>query len=339
MSNCFTDIIGIKGQCGTPTEPSSGLYVQDLPFFDLKVADKLLETEESNVAFLQDKLNYAYNTVKNEVAVKIAPMFKQKSVLENSSLGWYKEDMNTIAKGAFYRGIKVRIEEYPFLAFKISSIALYSSDFTGNKTIYVFDLKTGQTLDSFEIALIAGEISYVPINRKYLTERQNFDIFIAYDATDVDSFTTTANKPTGGCFTCNRTYDGYNGRYMIFDGGQIAASDAKLASNVDYTGYTSGLSIQYTLECSPDGFICSMKDRLAYAMLHKLGVILCEELLAGSKRINSVTTIDKSKAEYLHPIMAERYETALKDALFNLQAPSDICFRCNQGVKSIIRIP
>lgn len=143
MSNCFENIIGIKGQCGTPETPSSGLYIQDLPFIDLKVADSLLEHEDSNVAYIQDRLNYAYNTVKNELAVKIAPMWKRKSILEDSLMGYYTQDMQALSADAFYRGIKIRIEEHPYLAFKLSGVSLYSSDFTGTKTIYIFDLLTG----------------------------------------------------------------------------------------------------------------------------------------------------------------------------------------------------
>jgi len=64
-------------------------------------------------------------------------------------------------------------------------------------------------------------------------------------------------------------------------------------------------------------------------MLHKFGIIMCEEVIAGSKRMNSITTIDVSKAEYLHGIFTERYHTALKDALGRVTPPNDNCFYCN----------
>jgi hypothetical protein len=340
MANCFENIIGIKGVCGELETPSSGLWIDDLPFIDLKVADAVLGKQDaSGVEFIQTKLNYAYNVVKNEAASILAPMMKTKTILENSILGAYTPTLLPLNQAAKYRGIKVRISDYPYLSFNLSGIAMYSSNFTGQLPIKVFDLTTGAQIDTFNIAVTAGQINYIPINKKYLTNRQRFEIAIVYDATLIDTFKTSPSIPAAGCFSCNRGNDGYNGRYMIYDGIESNVSGTLMYSQLEYTGFTGGLSVQYTVECSMDGWLCSMKDRLAFAMLHKFGIIMCEEVIAGSKRMNSITTIDVSKAEYLHGIFTERYHTALKDALGRVTPPNDNCFYCNKSVRTITRIP
>lgn len=339
MANCFENIIGIRGQCGDVPDPTSGLFVQDLPYIDLKVADSLLEQENSGTQFIKDKLNYAVNIVKSEINSRLMPYYKQKSVLEANVLGYYNEDMNPLPASALYRGIRVYVDQYPYLEFKVSKVALYSSNFTGNKTVNVWDLRTGQLLDSFVVALTAGEISYIEVNRKYYSEKQRLDLFFGYDATGLDSFDTTVNRGTRGCNTCNLNDTNINGRFFSYNAGQIGLATAKLENNMDYTGYSGGLSLQYTVECGTDAFLCSLKDRLAFAILHKFGATVCEEVLFGSRRVNSVTTIDKAKAEGLLPIFETRYINAMDDVLHNLRLPNDICFKCYQAVKSVTRIP
>jgi hypothetical protein len=338
-ANCFENIIGIKGQCGPVVEPSSGLYVQDLPYIDLKVADSLIEQEDSGVQFMRDKLNYAVNQVKNEINTRLMPFYKAKSVLEANVLGFYNEYMDPIASAAQYRGIRVYIDQYPYIEFKVSKVAIYSSDFTGTKEIKVWDLRTGQEVDSFDITLTAGEITYVEVNRKYTSEKQRINLFFGYDASNVDSFDTTVNRGTRGCNTCNSFDTNITGRYFSYNGGQIGLATAKLESNVDFTGYTSGLSLQYTVECGTEAFLCSLKDRLAFGILHKFGVAMCDEVLFGSKRVNSVTTIDVKKATALRDIFENTYQDSMSSISFNLALPNDICFKCNQAVKSVTRIP
>lgn len=339
MTNCFENIIGIKGQCGPITEPSSGLYVQDLPFIDLKVADSVLEQEDSGVQFIKDKLNYSVNIVKSEINSRLMPFYKQKSVIESNVIGYYDEDMAAVAAGAFYRGVRVYIDQYPYLEFKVSKIALYSSDFTGNKTIKVWDLRTGEEIDSFDIAVTAGQITYVEVNKKYYSEKQRINLFFGYEASDVDSFQTSANRGTRGCNTCDMNDTNITGRYFSYNAGQIATGATKIQSNVDFTGYTGGLSLQYSVECGSDAFLCSIKDRLAFAILHKFGVSMCDEVMYGSKRVNSVTTIDKTKAQALKEDFELKYQSAMDDVLWNLSLPNDICFKCKQLVKSVTRIP
>lgn len=339
MANCFENIIGIKGQCGTPVTPSSGLYVQDLPYIDLKVADSLIEQENSGVQFIKDKLNYAVNQVKNEINTRLMPFYKQKSVLESNVIGFYQENMDALPGSAVYRGIRVYIDQYPYMEFKLSKVALYSSNFTGTKTIHVWDLRTGQEVDTFDISLTAGQINYVEVNKKYVSEKQRINLFFAYDATGVDTFNTTANRGYLGCFSCNPFNTDTIGRYFSYNGGQIGLATPKLLNNIDFTGYTSGLSLQYSVECGSEAFLCSIKDTLAFGILHKFGVAMCDEVLYGSRRVNSVTTIDKTKAAALKPEFEDQYQNSLSSILYNLTLPNDICFKCNQAVKSITRIP
>jgi hypothetical protein len=339
MANCFENIIGIKGQCGELVTPTSGLYVQDLPFIDLKVADSVLEEENSGVQFIKDRINYAVNTVKNDINGRLMPFYKQASVLESNLLGFYNEQMASVAAAPVYRGIRIYIDQYPYIEFKVSKVALYSSNFTGTKTIFVWDLRTGQQVDSFPIQLTAGQINYVEVNRKYASEKQRINLFMGYDATDVVSFQSPTNRGLFGCTSCAVGETNFMGRFFAYNAGQIGLATPKLQQNMDFTGYTGGLSIQYTVECGTDAWLCSLKDRLAFAILHKTGVAICDEVLYGSKRVNSVTTIDAKKAAALKEDFEVKYQQAMDNVLWNLKLPNDICFKCYQAVKSVTRIP
>lgn len=342
MSNCFQDIIGIKGQCGAITEPSSGLYVNDLPYINLQVADALIEQDNiSGVEFIQDKINYAVNAAKAELNSLMMPYYKKKTVLEQGLLGNYDEftHTRTLVSAAKRRGIQIQINNYPYMEFLLTGISLWQTSITGNVTIKVHDLVTGKELDSFDVAVTANQANYVAINKKYLTNGQNFNILISYDATAIDSYQTTLarNQQWTGCSACGT--GGYGSRYAVYNGAEIGTGSSVLYTNLSYPGFSSGLSIQYNIGCSTDGFMCSMKNQLAWAVLHKTGAEICREVVNGSKRVNSVTTIDKEKAAALMEDFETIYKGAIQDVFHNVAIPNDTCFQCNQKVKVISRIP
>lgn len=336
MQNCFEEIIGIKGACGTVPVPSSGLYLQDLPGVDLKLADAVLQEENSSFEFLRNKIRYATESVIAQINTMLAPFYKTNSILENNLLGQYDEFMQGLPAAAVYRGITVRIDQYPYMQLNISKIALYSSNFTGNTTIKVFDLVTGDEIDSFEIAVVAGQVNYIPVNKKYFTERQRMNIFIAYDATLINTYQSNMFRGRS-CVTCH--FGGYGTRYAQLNGGQIATGAAKVLANVSFFGYTSGLSIQYTIGCSNDAWVCSMKDQLAFSVLHKTGVVLMDEVINGTRRMNSITTVDKDKAIALKADFDMIYQENIRQVVQNVRFPNDLCFKCTQRVKSVSRIP
>lgn len=336
MQNCFEDIIGIKGACGTPTVPSSGLYLQDLPGVDLKLADSILQEEDSAFQFLRNKINYATSSVVAQINTMLAPFYKTNSVLENNLLGQFDEFMTALPAAPVYRGITIKIDQYPYMQLNISKISLYSSNYTGNTTIKVYDLVTGDEIDSFDIAVMAGQPTYIPVNKRYFTERQRMNIFIAYDATAINTFQSNMFRGRS-CATCH--FGGYGTRYALMNGGQIPTGSAKVLANVDFSGYTSGLSIQYTIGCSNDAWVCSMKDQLAFSVLHKTGVVLMDEVINGTRRMNSITTVDKDKAIALKDDFDLIYQENIRQVVQNVRFPNDICFKCTQRVKTVSRIP
>lgn len=336
MQNCFEGIIGIKGACGPLETPSSGLYIQDLPGVDLKLANAVLTEEDSAFQFLRDKINYATSSVVAQLNSLLAPFYKTSSVLENGLLGQFDEFMTALPAAAKYRGITIRIDNYPYLQVNITKIALYSSNFTGNTTIKVYDLITGAELDSFVIAVTAGEVSYVSVNKRYYTERQRMNIFIAYDATAVNAYQSNVFRGAS-CGSCHS--NGYGTRYALINGGEIAVGDSKVLASVDFSGYTGGLSIQYTIGCSNDAWVCSMKDQLAFSVLHKTGVVIMDEVINGSRRVNSITTIDKDKAIALKADFDMIYQENIRQVVQNVRFPNDLCFKCTQRIKSVTRIP
>ena len=128
-------------------------------------------------------------------------------------------------------------------------------------------------------------------------------------------------------------------RYGLINAGELLSAGTKLESNLSYTGYTGGLSIQYTVECDTDQFICSLKSRLAYSVMLRAGVLILQDVIYGTTRVNSVTTIDREKAEALKEDYELQYSEAIQNALHNVRFPNDICFRCDQRIKVISRIP
>lgn len=342
MANCFEDIIGIRGTCGTIATPTSDLWVNDLPYINLQVADALIEKDDvSGLQFIKDKINYAANAAKAELNNLLQPYYKQKSLLENSLIGNYDEFLFTRPQtaAAKRRGIQVQINNYPYLEFNLNGLSLVTSNTTGNVTIKIHNLVTGHELDSFTVAVTANQVNYVALNRKIPTNGQNLNIFISYDATTVNAYQSTLGRSQqpSGCSTCGT--GGIGSRYAVFNGAEISTGAAILYTNLSFPGYSAGMSIQYNIACSPDGFMCSMKNRLAWPILHKTGAEICREVVSGSRRVNSVTTIDKDSAQALMADFESEYLKSIRAVFDNLSLPNDVCFKCDQKVKVVSRIP
>lgn len=339
--NCFEEIIGIRGLCAPGEEPTSGLYVQDLPFIDMKTVNAVISEELTAAQYIRNKLNYCVNSVKNTLNLRLQPYFRKRSVVESKIIGAYTENLYNLpqpAQAGIRAGVIIRILDSTPYELNLSRINLWTTNFTGPVTIKVHNLITGQEIDSFDIDVTPNTMGYIDINRKFQTDGQRAYYLVSYLTTGINSVQSTISGFVAGCSTCaGRT--GYISRYAILNAVTIADSAAKNISNLEYPGNTAGLSVQYTLNCSTDAFMCTIKDQMAWPILHKLGAEICRDVINGTHRLNSVTTIDIDKAEALKADFEAQYIESMDVMLQSMSIPENTCFRCLRQVRSFTKIP
>jgi hypothetical protein len=332
--NCLDNLIGIDNQC-TPTIPSSGLYIQNLPGITLKIANAANNEETvSGVKLLEDIITFSQNKILNQVRNHLASKIQIASVLENDTVGYYKENLRSVAlEAGKYKGIKVRIDKYPSLDFFISKIYLnLAQSVTTN--ILVIDLMTGTVLDTLPITTVANIPTAILVNKSYPSNKQRTSLLIAIDSGVSNTFEASMSNSID-CYSCSGEY---SNRFVSFTGAKIDKTSQKIDSNVSSNTGTSGLSIEYSLNCSVESFICNMAGNLAWPMLYDVGAELMRRLKY-TTRLNSIVVVNAKNNDELRTEFENEFMSSLGALLDNIKMPNDICFKCNSKIRKVTQIP
>lgn len=335
MIDCLSNLVGIRTSCGDQVVSDSGLYLQDLPFINLKTADAIVTDQDSGYALMQQKLNIAHNYLVNDIRQKMLPYFKSHSVVENDIIGYYMDNMPPVDPQSAYKGIQIKIMEYPFLSIYISSVSLFI-DFTGDVDIKVYDLTQNKVIDTIQVSAVAGEIVQVDIHKEYQTNGQTLNLFFAYDASSISSYQTNTFSPGyigyTSCRGCARRRDAVN-EYIYAYQKTLPLNTPAIQQNLQQSNSTGGISLTYSVACSLEKWICQNRVGFAMALLHRAGMELIKEFLI-SNRINSLVTLKKDDAEKLSLDFQAEYDKSMDNVLKNMRIPNDICFKCQKRVST-----
>jgi hypothetical protein len=334
--SCLDNIIGIDKKC-SPDTPSSGLYLQNLPGVTVKLADVAADEETaSGVDLINEKITYAKDQILQDVREYLLPHMKVNSVIESETVGYYHDNLESVAADVGYRkGIQIKIDHYPYLEFYINSIKLQSAS-SGATSIYIYNLTTGKLLDTIAITTVADVPTEVIVQKAYKTDKQKLNLFIAIDgAATTYKSSLSYGQVTGSCTSCS---GGYRNSYAVFNNIMISSGGAFIESNKRSTTYTSGLSVNYSINCSIENFVCNMSNLFAWPILQNTGAELMRELMF-SRRLNSIIIIDKAKNEQMREEFDAEYVKSMDRILKNISIPDDVCFKCKQRVKNVVRVP
>lgn len=332
--DCYDNLIGIHNQC-TPVVPSSGFYIQDLPGINLKVANAAIDGEtKSGLTLIQEKMTFAQNVIVAHIKTQASSKLRATSILSNETVGYYKDNLVSVAtESGKLKGIKIKANQFPYLEFFISKLYLkLSAAVTTN--IYVYDLMNDTLLDTIPITTVAKTPTVVLLNKGYLTNKQRLHLFIGIDSDVASTYET--NLMPSGCHSCNGGV--YSNRYVSFSGASIGSAAQKIETNISSNSGTNGLSIEYSLNCSIEPFVCNMGNQIAWALLHKTGAEIMKELIV-SRRLNSIVNIDKGTNESLRDEYEAEYMASMSALLDNMKFPTDICFSCNSRIRKTVAIP
>ncbi len=335
---CLKDLVGIKNICDTPVS-KSGLWIQDLQGFSLKLADAAVNEETiSGIQLINDKYNKAQQSILAQFRNQFEDKIRANSIIENEVIGYYPSRIKSIsANNTFLKGVRIEIRDYAYLEIYISQIALFFKDSIADANIYIYNLMNGQLLDTFTIITIAEQPTYISINKAYPTNKQRLSLFICFDAGLSDVFESSVfNVDNVNCSHCK---DGMqSNRYAYVSGAKIDKALQKISGNIISNSGTSGMSLDYSINCNIDNLLCSVAGKFAWPLLHKWGAEILAELQY-SRRLNSIITIDKKDNEALRMEYENEYMSSMNAIFNNIKLPSDICFSCNSSIKKVVRIP
>lgn len=329
--DCFKDLVGVKGFCTEELSVStSELWLNNLSGFPgLAIADASIN-EDTQSAF--DLIKQCLESAKKEIAIHfrnhLESTYKLKSIIENGTAGVYderKKTMNPIS-GSF-KGIKLEIKNRPYFKFSLSGISL-NVDYAGVVNILVYDLITGNLLDTLPITAVSGQTVRIQPNKEYSNNGQPLSLFIGYN----DQVTSLKTTIKSACCGQGQPGDSY------FSSASIPTASQKIRENIKSASDTGGLSLSYSVDCTIDPFLCNSARKFDWALVHKWGANLMAEAVR-SRRLHTLINVDKQDNQTLYDAYNAEYSASMNAILTNLAVPDDWCFKCNPRVKKVLQIP
>lgn len=339
---CLENTVGILG-CGAPT-PETGQYVNDLPgitsFMVSKIADK------EHVTYLGVWNNVQERALKKFTssviaAFKTSKKLKIKTITQTIDLGRIIDTSAPVVASPEYRGVTIELIpagnaillSSSLQVIYVASIAVYSPGIFSGFQFKVFDLQTGDVLETITSDLVSGWNS-IRVASSYDALR----IFIAYDATAFESVTLTIPAYTAGACQngCDLVY-GYGNCTASVNG--AVSADLSDATVIDKSSNTYGLSASFSVQCRFDWLVCNNIAQFILPWQYLLGAELMTERIF-SDRENRFTNIDLDKARELRTEFQTGFETELNIAISGIDiSENDCCIECVAQIQKPYLIP
>lgn len=325
-------IISYKGGC---TSVSGLLLDQLIPYTE---AEQYVTADYGTAGeLIEEKIDFAIDHIVNEMVTQFSSSYIPKTILENKRAGFISETQTLKAAAAQFRGIELRVcNQQSYLSLYVSSIDTYLN-FTGAVSILVIDTMTGQTLDTIAVTSVAGEVVTTYVDKTYNAEKRKRRIAFVYDCTTIPNYLT--NLIGSGCVSCNKGQYNLNGfitgRTIKYDTG-----DTPILANISSHSDTAGLSINFSLVCDNESWLCAHRKQLALPILYRTASLIMEFAYFNSDRFNTKASINRGDIKDRMSMYHTDYESQMKIILQNIQTPMDgICFTCKPRSKSITTLP
>lgn len=330
--DCLINLIGIKKAC-SDTEPVTGLYINDLPGMNLKIADAAANSEKpSGIILINDRIKFASDYIANDIRNFMQDKFVINSILDQATVGHYKDNNNTITASNKLRGIKIQVQQKPYLNINISRIGIYFTDAV-TTAILIYDLYKSELLYTIPVTTIANEIVYLDVNKSIPTNGQQRSLFICIDGSASDQYDASVYGNTSGCSSCSK-----NSYLSYVTSGTIDPALSKNIGNFISANSTGGLTVDYSIECDIDNYTCSIGRSLAWALLYKTGHLIMQEL-QNSDQLNTIVMINKARNQELLEYYEAEYIKSMNSITENIRTPKDICFQCGPKIKKVTQLP
>ncbi len=335
--NCFDNIIGIKSACtGSSPVPTSGLYIEDFGITCEQADSYINEEYESGQELIEDKIEFAIKLVKQHISNNFSSSIISKSLVTSESLG--KPGENLILKSGIsgtLGGISLLLNNYQsYYTVFVSSISLQIST-TQDVPVMVYDLISGELLDTFTVSCEANKISSTFVNKTYGSYKKKLDLIFVYDTEGISSNTTTLDYGCGSC--TGYVYDNY---YVQATAISLGESATKIRSSLTTTSHTFGLSIVYSVQCSLDNWMCEIQNLMVLPIGYQVAIEVMKYAVLYSNRQTSNINIDAERNQKRWDDYEKLFNKSMKATLGNISIPKkDSCFVCNGPIKSATQLP
>lgn len=331
---CFENIIGIKTSCTTAVS-TSGFFIEDTGITSKECDQYTNEEYASGEALIRNKIEFASAIIKANVSNYFAQYINAKSLIDSQTLGTTQD--NLVSKVGITNnlgGVNLTLNNTDsFYNVVVNSISL-QLDYTGDVDVLVYNLITGELLDTIAVSCVANKIVTTLVNKVYASSQQKLDLVFCYNTTGKDSIYTILS----GCSTC--TGNIYSNVYITSAPVYLGASDTKIKSSLVQGTHTFGLSLNYSIQCSTDKWLCQIANLMALPILYKASAEIMTYATLLTKRNTSNANIDYERNKERMALYESKFAEAMDATLKKITMPkNDRCFLCNDDFRTSIILP
>jgi len=347
---CIESLLGLRDCEGV--EPSTGLYIDDLGINTTFLGQLITDQYNQGSELFVDKRAFAWRKLSSDVLTKLSPMMKSDTVIEGKRIGQVVSNYSNVqtALGAGnYAGIRMKIDPntISYLNFYLADINLAIASTNTNVPVLIFDMTTGKLMETITYA--EGQLDQF-LGKTFTSARRKMDIAIVYEST-MNSAKFTPKK--GTCTSCGGgpkeshicPFVDAIGIELTTDGTNVLTSKS--------SKYTAGMSINYSVSCDRQGWLCSIGGLMALPLAYATAVEIYNYALTVSpnQRVNTTVIVNRGSKPFAtadafegivaaRDIAATRYGEELGAMLQNMRLPDDShCWDCRQNMKYVTALP
>jgi len=210
-----------------------------------------------------------------------------------------------------------------------------------NVPILVFDMTTLQLIDT--ITYTAGGIEYY-FGKEYFAKRRKLDLAFVYEST-MNTVKFITKK--GACYDCGgKIREAHICPFVNAIGINLTTDGVSVLSS-STSKYTTGMSLNYSVNCDRQGWLCSVGNQMSLALAYATAVEIYNYALTVSpnQRVNTSVYVNKGVKNYdgiitARDIAAEQYNAELTALLQGIRLPDDNhCFDCRKNIKYVTALP
>lgn len=335
-SECFDDVIALRGACTTIT-PTSGLYLDQFGV-GLNEINQYIGSEYAKGEDLyEDKKQFAVDLIANLILTALHPKLKGASLITSHRVGHFTDSLDSVTGNGTYNmgGINITIKNTAsYVSLMLAEISIHLN-YTGEVNLSLFDLRQNKLLQTFQIQSVAGEVATIYPQYVIESPRMERDLILIRDTTGKPSYRT--NISSAGCASC----------YPINRNGIVSASSAMInggvqmiRSNMQGADNTAGISVVYSLGCNHRAWLCSISNLLAVPLGYKIAAEIVDYGMNNStERISTAKLVDRDVMEKRKTEYEFKFREALDNVMKNIRYTDNVCFECNRSVANVISLP
>jgi hypothetical protein len=326
---CLSELVGIDSCEGNAIVSLSdvGLYTNELNAFVGK-------EYQSGVLLGEDKIRYASELVYNDILLSFTDKYIVKEVMSNKTVGFYQHNLEEKTNRGDLAGLEILLDCHnTWLDLYISDLSLHVKH-TGVVPVYIYNVLTGDILDTFNINAVSGNIINLTIDKLYQSNKQKLHLAVLYDL-PTSYYSTALDSGCAGCVGNShvKVSNFVRSRGVYIDGSVLKA-------NITGESHTNGLSVNYSLQCNHNDWLCQYRNKLIYPVAYKAASEILKYALFTSDRFNSKVVLDYEKIKARIGEYELLYDRELKKIKSTISVPKDmVCFDCKSPIRNRVSLP